>query len=125
MRRVRVVNVTRGLVLAEAALLADTPWTRMRGLLGRPRPGPGEGLVLRPCNQVHTVGMAYPIDVAYVAEDGEVLRVLPHLQPLRLTWPCLGAHWTVELGPGGLGETAVGDRLEFTVVPAPPYSTEM
>jgi hypothetical protein len=124
MRRVRVTNVTRSIVLAEAALLADNAWTRMRGLLGRPQPGIGEGLVLRPCNQVHTVGMGYPIDVAYVAEAGLVLRVIPGLQPMSLTWPCLGAHWTVELAPGGLGPTTVGDLLDFTVVPDRLYSME-
>jgi len=116
MRCVRVVNDSRGLVLAERALLADTTLTRLRGLLGRPCPEPGEGLVLAPCSEIHTFFMGYPIDVCYAAEDGEVLRVLPSLPPWRMTLPCLGAYWTVELAPGGLGATAVGDRLVFEVV---------
>ena len=116
MKRVRVQNVTRGLELAAAALLADNPLTRMRGLLMRPCPGPGEGLVLRPCNQVHTIGMGYAIDVCYATKNGLVLRTVSDLQPLRMTLPCPGAHWTVELSPGGLGPTVAGDQLTFTIL---------
>jgi len=116
MRRIRVVNATRDRILAERALLADNHWTRLRGLLGRPCPEPGGGLVLVPCSQVHTFFMGYAIDVCYAAEDGEVLRVLPSVPPWRMTLPCLGAHWTVELAPGGLGDTRVGDRLQMVPV---------
>ena len=113
MNRIHVRNVTRDVVLADAALLADGPLTRMRGLLGRPCPGAREGLVLAPCYEIHTFFMGYAIDVAFVTRDGEVVKVLRELPPWRMTLPCMGAYWTVELAPGGLGETEVGDRLEF------------
>ena len=116
MRYVRVVNATRDLVLAERAMLADTTLARMRGLLGRPCPEPGAGLVLAPCSEVHTFFMGYPIDVCYAAEDGEVLRVMSSVPPWRMTLPCLGAYWTVELAPEGLGTTAVGDMLSFELL---------
>ena len=43
---------------------------------GAPRAGCSAGtaidgaLVLRPCRQVHTIGMRFPIDVAFCAADG-------------------------------------------------------
>ncbi len=117
MRNVRIENRSRGTVLAESAMLADHFWTRMRGLLGRPCPGPGEGIVLVPCNQVHMFGMGYSIDVAFVALDGKVLRVVRGLRPWRMTAPCPGARYTVEMAPGGMADLAEGDGLAFEPLP--------
>jgi len=116
-RRIRVENETRGALLAAEALLADTFGTRFRGLLGRPRPGPGEGLVLRPCDSVHMVGMTYALDVIFAAPEGEVLKVVRGLRPFGMTWPCAGAEWAVELAPGGADGTEVGDQLRLTPLP--------
>ncbi len=52
---------------------AVTAWARMRGLLGR---NPHDMvLFLAPCKAIHTFGMTYPIDVAFISRDGYVLRV--------------------------------------------------
>ncbi|MGH3317841.1 MAG: DUF192 domain-containing protein, partial [Nocardioidaceae bacterium] len=46
---------------------------RHRGLLGRD--GLTGALWLQPCRQVHTVGMRFALDVAYVDGRGRVLAV--------------------------------------------------
>ena len=55
-------------------------WTqRLRGLLGT---GPAAGPVaLTRCASVHTFGMVYPIDLAFIDEVGEVLEVVRALPP--------------------------------------------
>ena len=60
---------------------AATAADRARGLLLR-RPD-GEELVLFPCNDVHTVGMRHPIDVAFVDAAGVVLETYRNVGPLR------------------------------------------
>ncbi|CAB4904503.1 unannotated protein [freshwater metagenome] len=47
---------------------------RARGLLGRPRLDPLEGLWL-PVRSVHTFGMRFAIDLVWLGRDGAVLRV--------------------------------------------------
>ena len=50
---------------------ACTMRSRLRGLLGRDG---FEGiLMLAPCGGIHTFGMRFPIDVAFVSSDGRVL----------------------------------------------------
>ena len=56
-------------------MVADNALTRMRGLLARPPLGRGQGLLIKPCNMIHTLGMVYPIDVVFLGRDGVVLRV--------------------------------------------------
>ena len=117
MRTVRIDNRTRVSTLARSAALADKPWTRMRGLLGRPCPGEGEGMVLVPCNQVHMFGMAYALDVAFIGRDGTVLRIVRDLRPWRMTAPCLSAHYTIEMAVGQMADLSEGDVLTFEPVP--------
>ena len=59
---------------------------RLRGLLGTG--GDARPVLLVRCGSVHTFGMRYPIDLAFVGERGEVLRVLRDVGPGRV---CSGA----------------------------------
>jgi uncharacterized membrane protein (UPF0127 family) len=108
---VRVVNRSRGAVLAERADVAASPWRRMRGLLGRSL-APGDGLVIVPCWGVHTIGMAYPIDVVHVDRQGVVRRVLRELAPWRIGPLVWKSNLVLEL-PAGAAAAEVGDRLAF------------
>ncbi|MCC7368853.1 MAG: DUF192 domain-containing protein [Chloroflexi bacterium] len=114
-RQLRVVNVTRGVVLAERAALADSFVTRARGLLGRSELAPGEGLVIRPCNAVHTVGMMFPIDVVHLDGTARVLRVVPDLRPWRFGALVPGSRVVVELPAGTVAATGTmpGDEIEL------------
>lgn len=81
-------------------LLRVAGWRgRMRGLLGRHPPGPRSGILLTPCWAVHTFGMRYAIDVAFVSRDGRVVGVRRALAPCRVAL-CLGAVAVVEVRAG-------------------------
>ncbi len=54
---------------------------RLRGLLGT---GPdADPVALTRCSSIHTFGMNYPIDVAFIGERGEVLSVHRSVGPGR------------------------------------------
>ena len=108
-----VRNETRGTVLAERATIAASPLARARGLLGRRELPPGDGLIIRPCNSVHSFFMAFPIDVIYVDREREVLAITRELRPNRIGPIVWRAHDVVEVPAGTAQATAtqVGDRL--------------
>ena len=81
-----------GVAVAEVEI-ARTFATRSKGLLGRD--GVRTGLILRPASSVHTFGMRFAIDVAYVARDGRVLAVAT-MPPQRLGLPRLRSRWILE-----------------------------
>ncbi len=118
MKRVRVVNAARSTVLGSSIAVADSSWTRLRGMLGRPQPGTGEGLLLAPCRGVHMYGMRYPLDVIFVNEDGVVVQVYPALSPGSRTPVIRGAAFALELPTGTVAatSTAIGDALYWTPV---------
>ncbi len=84
--------------------VARTFAQRSRGLLGRD--GIATGLVLEPASSVHTFGMSFPIDVAYVARSGRVLAV-GTMARHRLGLPRLRARWVLEAEVGRLAEWGI------------------
>jgi hypothetical protein len=116
----RVLNRTRGTVLASRLEVAGTGSARRKGLLGRDRLAPGEGLWIVPCESVHTFFMRFPIDLVYLDRKLRIRKLRSGVGPWRLS-ACLFAHSVLELPFGVIRETKTqpGDTLEFEpVVPA-------
>ena len=103
--------LVRGEEVLAAAEIAETRRQRRRGLLGREE---FEGvLILRPCRQVHSLGMRFPVDVAFCDRDGFVLRTAT-LAPWRICRPVLRAYFAIEASAGAFDrwKLAVGDIVE-------------
>ena len=97
-------------VLASADI-AHTRQERRRGLLGRD--DLDGALVIESCRWIHTIGMRFPIDVAYLDGDGVVIKTV-QMHRHRLAAPVLRAHTVVEARAGAFARWGlrVGDRLE-------------
>jgi uncharacterized membrane protein (UPF0127 family) len=113
MNVVRLVNGA-GQTVVEHCSVADGPWSRMRGLLGRRSLPRGEGILLQPASSVHMFFMAFAIDVVWLDRDLQVVGVTPDLRPWRVAGR-RGARSALELPAGecerrGVG---VGDRLRL------------
>lgn len=113
---VSAINLSKGgIVIARRVLWATRSGERRKGLLGREQLDRDEGIYIAPTEWVHTFGMRFPIDVAFLSKDGVVLAINHSLRPNRfskLSWRAQGA---LELASGCLKEsgTDVGDRIEF------------
>lgn len=103
-------------VIAEPLRMADNFFTRAKGLLGTKSLPEGHGLLIRPCNSVHMLGMSYAIDVVFLSKTLEVLRVIPELKPWRLSPVVKGAHQVLELPQGTIARLGLvpGDKLVVT-----------
>jgi uncharacterized membrane protein (UPF0127 family) len=112
---VRVVNRTREIVLGDKVRTAGTFLSRFVGLLGTASIAEGEGLWIVPCRSVHTLGMRYPIDVAFLDAGGVVVGILEGFPPNRVGRVVRDAQGALELRAGILAATGTvpGDRLEF------------
>ena len=98
---------------------ADSAWERGRGLLGRASLDWNEGFWLEPCSSVHTIGMGYALDLAFVDAQGVIRMLVQNLQPWRMAFGW-GARATLEMRSGQLERCAwrVGDRLQWQGVAA-------
>lgn len=110
-------NQTRQRYLATSLAVAQTHWSRLRGLLGASESDfrNGGGLWIRPCHGVHTLAMQFPIDVVYLDRSGAVVHLEPNLRPWRFAPVRLQAASVLELPSHTIAatETALGDRIEI------------
>ncbi len=109
-------NHTRQQMLADKGTVANRPWLRMRGLIGRSGLGKGEGLLLMGTQGIHTVGMRFAIDVLFLNADGWVIHSIHALKPFRVSPFIRNSTMVLELPAGILHETGtqVGDWLKVS-----------
>ena len=72
MKIVRLVNRTQSSVLCERCSIADTFWTRLRGLQYRAPLSENEGLLITQCPSVHMIGVRFAIDVIFLTPENLV-----------------------------------------------------
>src|SRR5438105_12751953 len=113
-RRYSTVRTSGGAVVCDACLVAESPWLRMKGLLGRADLPDGEGILLRPASSIHMAFMRFPIDAVFVARDLTVLKVVRNLAPWRMASK-QRAHAVLELPAGTCERSGVreGDQLSL------------
>jgi uncharacterized membrane protein (UPF0127 family) len=114
LRRLRIINQSRGIVLATMAELADTAPARSKGLLGRNSLAKGEALWIVPCESVHTFFMRFALDLVYLDRSQRIVKIRTNVPPWRLS-ACFRAHSIIEFAAGQIDPrgAAVGDQLVF------------
>jgi uncharacterized membrane protein (UPF0127 family) len=105
---------TGGIVAWDLATAFDSA-SRRTGLLRHTSLGEGTALIIAPSNAVHTFFMRFPIDLAFVARDGRIVKVRDAVGPWRMSAAFRGFA-VIELAAGRLRrtETVKGDRLIVT-----------
>ncbi|MEA1925470.1 MAG: DUF192 domain-containing protein [Candidatus Altiarchaeota archaeon] len=119
----RVINKTKGLIISHKCSLARNLPSRMRGLILSDK----KDLVLASpredikSSSIHMAFMQYPIDVLWLDSNMTVVDLRRNIHPLnplvKDTWrvykPREPAKYVIELGKEEIGETELGDEIEF------------
>ena len=101
-----------GEVVCDRCVVADSPASRLKGLLGRSELRPGEGLLLRPASAIHTCFMRFAIDAVFLDRDWRVVGISDDVRPWRAA-SSRGAKAVLELpaGASSLHGLEIGDLL--------------
>ncbi len=78
-----VLSETRGNVICERTEIANTPWRRLRGLLGRKGLPAGDGILIEPAPSIHSAFMRFEFDAVFLDRDLTVLKVVERIPPWR------------------------------------------
>lgn len=97
---------------APRVIVANSYFTRLKGLMFRKQLEEGEGLLLENCSSIHCCFMKFPIDVVYLSDIMEVLKV-ETVRPWRIGSIVRGAKHILEVGEGTASTLKHGDKLIF------------
>jgi uncharacterized membrane protein (UPF0127 family) len=92
---------------------ADTLLMRLKGLLGRLRLKPDDGIWLIPSCGIHTIGMLFAIDLIYLDAANRVVHLVEHLGPFRISPIRIRCASILELSTRTIysSNTRIGDEL--------------
>ena len=112
-----VHNATRDVTLVDKGQVADSYLKRLKGLIGVRKLALGDGLLIKPCKDVHTHFMAIPIDILYVDADNRIVDIDPEMKSWRFGRWRRKAQFVIELPSGTVARTgcAVGDELIVSI----------
>jgi hypothetical protein len=115
---VLVLNETRKTLLASRLHWAR-PGRVHHELRGR-KILPGDGIWLEACDQVHTTGMAAPLDLLFLDADHRVVEKISHLPPGSSSPRVPVACGVLELPAGTIRstQTEIGDRILIEAIVA-------
>lgn len=106
------IKTSEGCNLAEHVEIADTFWTRFKGLQLRRALPQGHGLLLVPCSSLHTHWLRFQIDMVMISRDATVLDVRRQVQPWRFITAPKHTHAVLEV-PADSAEVQVGQHLKI------------
>lgn len=96
-------------------------WEKGWGVLGRRTLPMGQGLWLPGVASVHTVGVRFPLDLLFLDDHCQAVRLAPETPPGRWLVRSPGARHTLELGAGTLASRVPAAQVqeEWSLVPVP------
>ena len=96
--------------------VANTFYGRFKGLMGRKEIKEDEGLLLWPCNAIHTFFMKFNIDAVFLSKDNHIINIIKDIPPWSLWPPVRGSSKVLELKVGTADRLAIkrGEKLLFT-----------
>lgn len=110
-----IVNLTRDTVIASRIEIAQNPWGRMKGLLGRRDFPSQEALIITHCRSIHMFFMKFPIDVIFCDRQNKVIGLCERLKPFCLSPIFFKASYAIELPSGSIAasKTQTGDQVDL------------
>ena len=109
----RIVHKESGKVLAENAQVAESFFERLKGLMFIREMKGLDALLIRNTNSVHNCFVRFSLDLIFVNNEMQVIKIIRGFKPWRFTRIYFKARHVLELPAGAIGkEVKEGDQLE-------------
>ena len=93
-------------------MCTNNPIERMRGLLGKTPLQNDQALLITSCSFVHTIGMTYPIDLAFLDKHWKIRKIVKSLVPWRMAWS-FGSNIVLEMSPGTIDKLNLNSDMQL------------
>lgn len=112
----QLINKSKNNLIVKNLFLANSFWSRMKGLMWKKDLTEDEGLVLVPCNSVHSMFMRFPIDLLFLSREFKVIKIIERFKPWRATPIIRDCYQIVELKAGVVSKKGVSVKDELEII---------
>lgn len=111
--KIYILKNQTGEVICQKMILADRMFDRLKGLMFSNELPNCDGLLIAPCNSIHTFFMLYKIDVLFLDKNFNIVKVIYGLSPWKMTWVYFRSCQVLEMKGGTMRKNLrEGERLE-------------
>jgi len=112
----RIINKTKGKVIAEKARVANNFFSRLIGFMFRKNIDKDEAIIFYKAPSMHTFFMRVPIDIVFLDKNMKVIKTKT-VRPYRIIF-CKNSFVTIELKENKIIEIPIEkeDLIEFWLV---------
>jgi len=107
-----------GQKIAGEVHIANTFAKRLKGLLFKKELNEDRGLLIRPCSQVHTIGMKFNIDVVFLSNSGEVIHTEIDMEPGNISPRIKLCNQILELKGGTIRKLSITRGQQMVLEPS-------
>lgn len=100
-------------VVLENVVIADSFFSRLKGLMGKNTIKDDEGLLIRPCNSIHSFFMKFNLDIAFIDKNFIVLEIYRDLAPNKLSKIYKKSKFVIESKTGSLNKLKKGEQIQI------------
>jgi uncharacterized membrane protein (UPF0127 family) len=112
-----IIKDSKGEIICERTRVAGTFVSRLIGLMFSKDLGNSSGLLIAPCNSIHTFFMNYSLDIVFLDRKFRVVKVIRDIRPWRMSWMYFRAHQVLEMKAGTLkSNIEAGDNFEVVCI---------
>ena len=109
----QIIVKEKEVILGEKVVAATSILQRLKGLMFQKSFENFDGMIISPCNSIHTFFMKMPIHVIFLNKFNRVIKVYKNLKPWRITPIFFSAEKVLELSiKRDISVLEVGDYVE-------------
>ena len=111
------IELTRDGVKICYVFVANTFWTRFKGLMGKTEQEIEDmgGLLIKPCSQIHTFFMKAAIDVVYFDKNWNIIKLDEKVAPGKCCKSVKGAKFLIEFPSGSIDKYEIKENSKMEV----------
>jgi hypothetical protein len=108
----KILTIDNELIL-ENVSIADSFYSRFKGLMGKKNINVNQGLIIKPCNSIHTFFMKFNIDIVFIDSNNKVVDIYLNLAPRKISKIYKNAKFVIEGKAGSLVKLKKGDQIKI------------
>ena len=103
----KIYNSTQNNLIADEVKVAKTFIKKTFGLILRNDISEADGLIIKPCNSIHTFFMRFPIDVLFVDRKNKIIALHENVKPWRILPIHFNSSYVIEIKSGQISAKTI------------------